>query len=310
VGGSSISSISVGDVRLFIGEPVTVTITLEVHMRVLRVLLLAILSAVVAATVAYFVAVRPKIRAWGLDPEESELPLPGDDLIVEPNATETRGLTIDAPVAKVWPWLVQMGFGRAGWYSYDVLDNKSKSAAGILPEFQSLKAGDIMPTHPGGGFEVKSVEFERALVLYTDTDLVRAQGEKAAEKAEAEGTPAESTPTGLKVSGTMIGASYPEFSASWAFYLRPTDEGKTRLIERFRAKTPGSGPANVVLGEVMGTGIVLMTRKQMLGIKERVERPMDAVEEITEQPTGGHEPQIDIPQLIGTDTPNEPSFAG
>ena len=71
----------------------------------------------------------------------------------------------------------------------------------------------------------------------------------------------------------MIGASYPEFSASWAFFLQPTDDGGTRLIERFRAKTPGNGPANVVLGEIMGTGIVLMTRKQMLGIKERVERP-------------------------------------
>jgi len=112
---------------------------------------------------------------------------------------------------------------------------------------------------------------------------------------------------------TKIGfltGTFTKLTERMAYFLKPTDDGKTRLIERFRAKTPGNAPANVVLGEIMGTGIVLMARKQMLGIKERVERPIDAVEETTDQPTGSHEPQIDIPQLIGTDTPNEPSFAG
>jgi proline iminopeptidase len=215
-------------------------------MRIIRAILLALVSAFVASGVVYFAFVRPKVRGWGLDPHEAELPLPGDDLIDAPSHVETRGITIHAPVAKVWPWLVQMGFGRAGWYSYDMLDHKA-SADGVMPEFQTLNVGDIMPTHPGGGFLVKAVEVERALVLYTDTDLLRSQ----AERAENE--------------------SYPEIKASWAFYLQPEDGG-TRLIERFRAKTPGSGPATVVLGEIMGTGIVLMTRKQMLSIKERVER--------------------------------------
>jgi len=215
-------------------------------MRIIRAILLTLISAVIASGIVYFAFVRPKVRGWGLDPHEAELPLPGDDLIPEPSHVETRGITINAPVAKVWPWLVQMGFGRAGWYSFEMLDNKA-SGDTVLPEFQDLKAGDIMPTHPGGGFMVKTVEPERALVLYTDTDLLRSQ----AERSENE--------------------SYPEIKASWAFYLQPED-GTTRLIERFRAKTPGSGPATAVLGEIMGTGIVLMTRKQMLGIKERVER--------------------------------------
>jgi hypothetical protein len=215
-------------------------------MRLLRTLGLAIVSALVASGVVYFAFVRPKVRGWGLDPHEAELPLPGDELIDEPSHVETRGITIHAPVSRVWPWLVQMGFGRAGWYSYDMLDNKA-SADGVLPEFQDLKVGDVMPTHAGGGFLVKVLEPERALVLYTDSDLLRSQ----AGREESE--------------------SYPEIQASWAFYLQPEDGG-TRLIERFRAKTPGSGPATVVLGEIMGTGIVLMTRKQMLSIKERVER--------------------------------------
>ncbi|MEP7379396.1 MAG: SRPBCC family protein [Chloroflexota bacterium] len=215
-------------------------------MRLIRALLLALVSAFVASGVVYFAFVRPKVRGWGLDPHEAELPLPGDDLVADPSHVETRGITVHAPVSKVWPWLVQMGFGRAGWYSYDMLDNKA-AVEEIKPEFQTLSVGDVMPTHPGGGFSVRVVDRERALVLYTDSDLLRSQ----AERTENE--------------------SYPEIKASWAFYLQPEDGG-TRLIERFRAKTPGSGPATAVLGEIMGTGIVLMTRKQMLSIKERVER--------------------------------------
>ena len=236
-------------------------------MRIFRTLLLALVSAAIASGIVYFAYVRPRVRVWGLDPHESELELPGDDLIREPSHVETRGITIAAPVAKVWLWLVQMGFGRAGWYSYDVLDNKGRSAEGILPEFQALATGDIMPTHPGGGFLVKVVEPERALVLYTDTELLRSQAEAAAERQPEE---VQET-AGLKAGGTMLAASYPEIKASWAFYLQPDGSG-TRLVERFRAKTPGSGPATAVLGEIMGTGIVLMTRKQMLGIKDRVER--------------------------------------
>jgi hypothetical protein len=241
-------------------------------MRVIRALLIAVLSGFIAASAVYYLVVRPRVRSWGVDPAEAELPIPGDDLIAEPSATETRGITIDAPPARVWPWLVQMGYERAGWYSYDALDNRAASSETILAEYQSLKVGDIVPTHPGGGFKVEFVEPERALVLYFDTELARSQ----AEQAEAEGKTDLPTP-GLKLSGAMVGASYPEFAASWAFFLQPIEEGKTRLIERFRVRTPGGGPANMIMGEVMGTGIVLMTRKQMLGIKERVEGVTDPV---------------------------------
>jgi hypothetical protein len=243
-------------------------------MRLIRALVIALLSAVVTASAVYFLLVRPKIRSWGVDPAEAELALPGDDLITDPSHTETRGITIDAPPARIWPWLVQMGYGRAGWYSYDALDNEGPSTDRVLPEFQSLGVGDIMPTHPGGGFKVEVVEPERALVLYMDTELMRSQ----AAQAEVEGKTELPTP-GLKATGSMLGASYPEIAASWAFYLQPAGEGQTRLIERFRARTPGGSPAHLVLGEIMGTGIVLMTRKQMLSIKERVERdPSEPIE--------------------------------
>ena len=238
-------------------------------MRLLRALLSVLVSAIVAGAVAYFVAIRPKIKTWGVDPREAELPIPGDDLVPNPSTTETRGITIDAPVAAVWPWLVQMGYERGGWYSYDGMDRRHPTATTILPEFQGLAQGDIMPTHPGGGFRVAVLEPERTLVLFTDTQLVREQAEQAA----AEG---RTYPGG----GTR--ASYPEFAASWAFLLQPTDDGKTRLIERLRARTPGAGPSRAVMGEVMGTGMVLMTRKQMIGIKERVERLAAAAHEAVE----------------------------
>ena len=68
-----------------------------------------------------------------------------------------------------------MGFGRAGWYSYDQLDQRGKSADTLVEAWQALAVGDIMPTHPGGGFEVAALEPGRSLVLRSDTALVTAQ---------------------------------------------------------------------------------------------------------------------------------------
>jgi hypothetical protein len=256
-------------------------------MRLIRALFLAVVSAIAAFAAVYFFAIRPRVKAWGADPFEAELPLPGDGLIPDPSATETRGITIDAEPAAVWPWLVQMGFERAGWYSYDALDNKGSTSNRIMTEHQHIAEGQVMPTHPGGGFRIEIVEPEKALVLFIDTDLVREQ----AAKAEEEGKTDLPTP-GLKATGAFGRTAFPDFAASWAFYLRPTDDGKTRLIERFRARTPGQGPATAVFGEIMGTGIVLMTRKQMLGIKQRVEQGASvSVEADTEpvMPVAGEE---------------------
>ena len=262
--------------------------------RLVRALFIAIVSAIAGSFFVYVFAVRPRLRAWGVDPAEAELPLPGDGLVPDATATETRGITIDAVPAAIWPWLVQMGYERAGWYSYDALDNKGSSSEQILSEFQDLNAGDIMPTHPGGGFRVEIVEPQKSLVLFIDTELGREQ----AAKAEAEGKTDLPTP-GLKATGALGKTAFPDFAASWAFYLQPTDDGKTRLIERFRARTPGHGPASAVLGEVMGTGIVLMTRKQMLGIKERVEKAVlrAAEPELQRVPTPEISREIEVPAL-------------
>ena len=236
-------------------------------MKPFRVLMLALSTALVGLIAGYVAVIRPRLRAWGTVASDAALDLPGDELVPDTTAVETRGISIAAPPEVIWPWLVQMGYGRAGWYSYDALDNDSPSATELIRGLAELNVGDVMPTHPGGGFEVKVLEPNRALVLYSDTALVQSQ----AEAARANG--ADDLPTnGLKVSGGLLSASFPDFAASWAFYLEPKGDGQTRLIERFLARSPGEGIAAALIGEVMGTGFLLMTRKQMLGIKERIER--------------------------------------
>jgi proline iminopeptidase len=115
-------------------------------MRPIRAVFLAVIAGVVAAAVAYAALIRPKIKSWGFDELEAEKQFAGDELVADPTAVETRGITIDDTPDKVWPWLVQMGYGRAGWYSYEPLDSKIPSAKEILPEFQELRAGDMKPT--------------------------------------------------------------------------------------------------------------------------------------------------------------------
>jgi len=100
--------------------------------------------------------------------EEHNLALPGDRLMPSPAAMLTHGITIDAPTRCVWPWLVQMGSGRAGWYSYDWVDNDGvPSATTIMPAMQRVQQGDVFPSLPGvkTSFIVGAVEPGRDLVL-------------------------------------------------------------------------------------------------------------------------------------------------
>lgn len=230
---------------------------------------LLILGATVGGAVAvYRRVVEPWWRTWGVRPDEAGAPLAGDEIVGGPDVTiETRGIDIEAPAEAVWPWLVQMGFGRAGWYSYDQLDMEGRSADRIVPEHQSLAVGDTVPTHPAGGFEVRAIEPGRHLVLYLDDEMVRRQAEEAA-VINAE------SPANLRMAGAfMENAQPPEFSASWAFVLEPRDGG-TRLIERFRIRfgNEGTKPWTRLTLPVMGFGVFVMMRKQMLGIRDRAER--------------------------------------
>lgn len=206
-------------------------------------------------------------RTWGVVPGDTQRELPGDDLVPVPDAVETRSLRIEAPPEAVWPWLVQMGWGRGGWYSYDQLDMDRPSADRILDQYQDLAEGDLVHTHPEGGFIARVVEPGQALVLYLDTELVQGQAQAARAVATA-----EDTPVGLQAAGVMGGLTLPEFRASWAFVLEPAPGDGTRLIERMRVWTGQDGPVQRFGLPVFGLGVFLMTRKHMLGLKERAER--------------------------------------
>jgi hypothetical protein len=107
---------------------------------------------------AYRSVVRPWHARWGATDEEVTRALPGDELLPDANVT-TRAVTIDARPEEVWPWLVQLGYGRAGWYSYDWIDNDGRpSASRIVPELQRLEPGDQILMAPGLGPRVRAVE--------------------------------------------------------------------------------------------------------------------------------------------------------
>lgn len=125
-----------------------------------------------AALAAYLLLLRPAHLRWGATPEEAREPLPGDWIIKLPSINATRALHINARPDEVWPWLVQVGFGRAGWYSYDWLDNLGRpSASRILPEFQNVHPGDFVPMGMGLGFRVAEVDAPRLLLWNLDDQV-------------------------------------------------------------------------------------------------------------------------------------------
>lgn len=94
---------------------------------------------------AYAFFVRPRLLRWGATDEEISERFPGAELVPGGTRGATMATTIDAPPSKVWPWLIQMGYGRAGWYSWDYLDNLGRRSSETLhPEWQNVKVGDYL----------------------------------------------------------------------------------------------------------------------------------------------------------------------
>jgi hypothetical protein len=171
---------------------------------------------------------------WGARPAEVEQALPGDDLLQTPDIQSTRAISIGAPPSLVWPWLVQMGPGRGGAYSYDWVENLfglgMHSTHQVLPEFQGLKVGDTMNLGPRGPvLRVAILDAQRALVVRSDD-------------------------------GNWV----------WAFALVPFT-GRTRLISRNRIAGPLAVRARLLTAYVMEPGSLIMERKMLLGIKQRAE---------------------------------------
>jgi hypothetical protein len=210
------------------------------------------MAAGVGALLATYVKViRPWHLTWGATAAEAERQLPGDDILPDPKIRATHAVTIHAPASAVWPWLVQIGQGRAGFYSYDWIENLMRlgihSSDEILPEFQQLGVGNVLPLAPNGfGPEVAILEPHRVLVLRGDTRI----------------------PGPMPVP-TMKPGDY--LAVLWGFYLEPVDGSTTRLIERFQMDYNPSPLNAAIYRGFLEPGSFVMEQKMLRGIKARAE---------------------------------------
>jgi hypothetical protein len=191
---------------------------------------------------------------WGATDAEVEMSLPGDELVPRWQLSYTNAVTIRASAAEIWPWLVQMGQGRGGLYSYEWLENlvgcRIYNADRIVPEWQTLNVGDSIRLGPKGYplFKVVALAPQRALVL-------------AAADPKTEKTFQVTDP---------LPAQYT--SGNWIFFLDQKDAQNTRLIVRGRVGYSPNSFANVLLWRVFTEPIgSVMIHKMILGIKERAE---------------------------------------
>ena len=132
---------------------------------------LTVAGAAILAVTAYERLVRPWQERWGATDDEVAADLSGDELTVEPASQSTRAITIDAPPEQVWPWLVQLGADRGGFYSYDWLENvfglAIHNADELVPAWQHLSVGDVVWANRArtGGWIVERLEPNEVLVL-------------------------------------------------------------------------------------------------------------------------------------------------
>ena len=194
---------------------------------------------------------------------ERSQPLAGDDLLPDAAGDATLGVTIAAAPAAIWPWLVQMGCRRAGWYSIDALDNAGvPSTREIVPELQAIRLGDIVPATPRGdaGFEVLLLDPPRALVLGGLYDLA---------------------------DGRQLRFSAPRpqryWHVTWAFVLEPLQDARTRLHVRARAAFDTHG-LNI---RALVSPLIhhVMENAQLRNLRERVEAQPQRAAHNSSQPT-------------------------
>ena len=191
---------------------------------------------VIILAVLYWFPIRRWMSRWGATPPDLLRVMAGDSLLVNPTYSGTMAVSVHAPSEDIWPWLMQIGYQRGGLYSYDWLDRlfgylDRPSATRILPEFQSLAVGDEIPLGRGPSWPVAVIEPRRALVL----DMRNMGG----------------------------------FDWVWQFGLYPVDDERTRLVSRSRVRTRTVW-ARLFTYVIEPAGF-LMTRRMLVGIKERAE---------------------------------------
>ena len=209
-----------------------------------------LLIVAAAATIGYLVWMRPRLLRWGATDEEAAAALAGDELLESVNTQSTMASTIDAPPEQIWPWLAQMGCDRAGWYSWDWLDNARRhSAEQIIPEWQDLAEGDRLTSTPSGSayFTAAVVDPPHALVLRADL-----------------------TPTGVPFDPRGE-APHAFTQSTWAFVLRGLDDGGTRLVVRTRSTSRPEWPQRILNTAFWEPAHAVMQRRQFANLHRRTE---------------------------------------
>jgi hypothetical protein len=188
-------------------------------------------------------------QTWGATVQEQQQMLAGDELLPDAKAWTTHAITIAAPVASVWPWLVQMGWGRAGWYTYRWVDRllfpaNGPSADRLLPEHQRLAIGDRVSDGPPEAdcwFTVERLEPGRLLVLRSIRHL-----------------PASWRQRGLAMEWI------------WSWQLDEPVPGRTRVIQRNRIRLEPAWFERAFLATIVPADFI-MARSHLRGLRGRAQ---------------------------------------
>jgi hypothetical protein len=204
---------------------------------------------------------RSRYNRWGAQDDEIAAPMPGDSLVPVPRLGYTRAITVEAPVDAVWPWLVQLGQGRGGLYSFDGLENLVgcgiHSVDRIAPELQRLEPGDLVRMGPEG------YPCFRVQIVRPPTDLVLLGADPKPPHAAA----------------TADGPGI----ATWQFSLRPrAGSPSTRVVVRQRLACPRSAS---LMWHVVEPVAFVMERQMLLGLRRRAERAHRATPTTPTEPT-------------------------
>jgi hypothetical protein len=191
---------------------------------------------------------------WGITEEEANADLPGDELVRKPKLCMTWGITINAPIEDVWPWVVQMGQGRGGFYTYQFLENiagcQIYNADRILPEHQHIPLEAGVSLAPGMSMNVASHDEGHYFTLHSCMDM------RTMEVVE----PKED--------------SIPEkfMNIGWGFYLQETGENQTRFLSRWLTDYNPALINKIAVNLFLEPVGFVMGRKMLIGTKQRAER--------------------------------------